>query len=267
MKFILIIFFTLLILSCQKTPVKTEIPKAVKKIEHSETEKDLTEESNLDCGGFFKKIVLSSNLTALKSYEDIFLRIEDISETKIVLEIYVKNTGSDSPTGTRITENTVAWLHFLPGEEKLLDITADPQNPVELSFDENILKKYNYRKICGLTEKDSQTKTVLKSSIECQEIKGVMMKGEECLIRNISLEDAYDEIIKKSLVTDAEFLLKKLPAGNYSQKIGKKGIVEITYRLSQNKIDIEMLYEGGITEIHLMKKDQNVKRQIIYNFD
>jgi hypothetical protein len=262
MKFILIIFFIFLVLSCQKTPDKTEIPKAVKKIENSETKNDVNKKDLVDCEGFFKKITLSSNLAALKNYQDIFIRIENVSDSKIVLEVYVKNSQGD-----RITENTIAWLHFLPDDEKLVDITADPEDPIVLSSDENILKKYNYRKICGLTEKDSQTKTVLKSSIECQEIKGVMMKGEECLIRNISLEDAYDEIIKKSLVTDAEFLLKKLPAGNYSQKIGKKGIVEITYRLSQNKIDIEMLYEGGITEIHMMKKDQNVKRQIIYNFD
>ncbi|WP_312077192.1 hypothetical protein [Chryseobacterium sp.] len=106
-----------------------------------------------------------------------------------------------------------------------------------------------------------------KPEIECKEIKGVMLHGEECLISSTSLEKVYEEIADKSLVTDAEFLLKKLPENEVSEKIGKNGIISITYKPSPDKIDIEMFYEGGITEIHLIKQKKNVKRQIVYNAD
>jgi len=267
MKQTLIVFFTLLMLNCQKAADKTEITEAVQKIENSEAKKDLTEEANLDCEGFFKKIVLSSNLTALKSYKDIFLRIEDISETKIVLEIYVKNTDSNSPTGTRITENTVAWLHFLPDEERLLDITSDPEDPIVLSFDKNILKSNNYRNICGLSEKKSQKESSVTANVNCKEIKGTMLQGEECIISGASLEKVYEEMVQKSLVRDAQFLVKKLPKIATTQKIDKNGIIDIKYKPGNNKIDIEMFYEGGITEIQLVKQGHNVKRKIVYNLD
>lgn len=263
----MIIFFTLLALNCQKAADKHEITEGVQKPKNSETKKDLPKESNLNCEGFFKKIVLSSNLTALKSYKDNFLRIEDISETKIVLEVYVKNTDTNSPTGTRITENTVAWLHFLPDDEKLLDITSDPEDPMMLSFDKSILKESDYRNICGLSEKKLHTKSSLTANVQCKEITGTMLQGEECLIPAVSLETVYEEMIQKSLVKDAQFLVKKLPKIVTTQKINKNGIIDIKYKPGNNKIDIEMFYEGGITEIHLAKQGHNVKRQIVYNLD
>lgn len=263
----IVALFSLLLLNCQKAADKPEIKDEVQKTESSQTEKGATHKSNPDCEEFFKKILLSSNLAALKNYKDIFIRIEDVSDDKIVLEVYVKNTDSDSPTGTRITENTVAWLHFLPANDKLLDITSDPEDPMVLSFDKNILKESEYRNICGLSEKELQNKVFVKADVLCKEIKGTMLRGEECLISGASLEQVYEEMVQKSLVKDAQFLLKKNPKIATTQKINKNGIIDIKYMPGNNKIDIEMFYEGGITDIHLVKKGQNVKRQIIYNLD
>lgn len=138
-----------------------------------------------------------------------------------------------------------------------------PQNNTGFKKQEIIVLKkdssINSKKPIGSKKNKPETK--------CKEIKGVMLHGEECLISSTSLEKVYEEIADKSLVTDAEFLLKKLPENEVSKKMGKNGIISITYIPNPDKIDIEMFYESGITEIHLIKQKENVKRQIIYNAD
>lgn len=261
-----IIFFILLVFGCQKASSKIEQSSMAKPVETS-LQKTVLENSEINCEEFFRQIVLSSNLSAVKNYKDVFVRIESSSEDKIVLELYVKSNLSESSQNKQIVENAVAWLNFIPDSEKLLDITADPEEPVELAFNKELLKKFDFRKACGLPPKTSEKQSRNLSKTNCKEISGDMLSGEECVVSSNSLEVVYKEMIDKSLVRDAEFLLKKLPKINTSEKINKNGIVEISYKVKPNTVIIEMLYEGGLTDIELNKENQTVKRKIIYNAD
>lgn len=251
---------------CQKASSKTEQNILTETIENPQ-QKVAIQNSEINCEEFFRQIILSTNLSAVKNYKDVFVRIESSSEDKIVLELYVKNNLSESSQNKQIVENAVAWLNFIPDSEKLFDITSDPEEPVELSFNKELLKTYDFRKSCGLKAKavENQKNNLAKNN--CREIKGDMLSGEECSISSKSLDEVYKDIIDKSLVRDSEFLLKKLPKINTSEKINKNGIVEISYKISQNSVIIEMLYEGGVTDIELNKQNQTVKRKIVYNAD
>lgn len=261
-----ILFFVLFMFGCQKASSKTEPIAEVKKTEIIQ-QKTSEQNFEVNCEEFFRQVVLSSNLSAVKNYKDIFIRIESSSDEKIVLELYVKNNLSESSQNKQVTENAVAWLNFIPGSEKLFDITADPEEPLELSFNGELLKKYDFRKACGIQAKKSEKSVNNISRTNCKEITGEMLSGEECIISSNSLDAVYSEIIEKSLVRDSEFLLKKLPKSNTSEKINKNGIVEISYRVNKNSVIIEMLYEGGITDVELYKQNQSVKRKIVYNAD
>lgn len=266
MKHTAILFFVLFMFGCQKASSKTEQNIITETVENPQ-QKVAAQNSEINCEEFFRQIVLSTNLSAVKNYKDVFVRIESSSEDKIVLELYVKNNISESSQNKQIVENAVAWLNFIPDSEKLFDITSDPEEPVELSFNKELLKNYDYRKSCGLKAKafENQKNTLAKNN--CREITGDMLSGEECSISSKSLDEVYKDIIDKSLVRDSEFLLKKLPKINTSEKINKNGIVEISYKISQNSVVIEMLYEGGVTDIELNKQNQTVKRKIVYNAD
>lgn len=258
-----IIFFVLFMFGCQKASSKTEPITEVKSAEVVQP-KTVEQNSEFNCEEFFRQLVLSSNLPAIKNYKDVFIRIESSSDDKIVLELYVKNNLSESSQNKQIVENAVAWLNFIPRSEKLFDITADPEEPVELSFKKDLLTQYDFRKACNITARTNEA-DIAKTN--CKEITGEMMSGEECTISSHSLEDVYQEIINKSLVRDSEFLLKRLPKINTSEKVNKNGIVEISYKINKNSVIIEMLYEGGVTDIELYKQNQSVKRKIVYNAD
>lgn len=251
---------------CQKASSKTEQISLVNS-EKAPLEKEVSENSEINCEEFYRQIVLSSNLSAVKNYKDIFVRIESSSEDKIVLELYTKNNLSESSANKQIVENAVSWLNFLPGSEKLFDITADPEEPVELNFNKELLTKFDFRGACGLKTKTNENQNNRLSKTNCKEITGDMLSGEECIVSSNSLESVYREMIDNSLVKDSEFLLKNLPKINTSEKINKNGIVNISYKVNPNVVTIEMLYEGGITDIVLTKQNKTVKRKIVYNAD
>lgn len=261
-----ILFFVLFMFGCQKASNHTETTPKVKNAEIIE-QKTVEPNREINCEEFFREVVLSSNLSAVKNYKDVFVRIESSSDEKIVLELYVKNNLSESSQNQQIVENAVAWLNFIPASEKLFDITADPEEPLEVSFNRELLTKYDFKTLCGIQAKKSVKSVNDNLKTNCKEITGEMLSGEECIISTNSLDAVYNEIVEKSLVRDSEFLLKKLPKINTSQKINKNGIVEISYKVSKNSVIIEMFYEGGITDVELYRQDQSVKRKIVYNAD
>lgn len=261
-----ILFFVLFMFGCQKASNKAEPIAEVKSAEVVQP-KTVEQNSEIYCEEFFRQLVLSSNLPAVKNYKDVFIRIESSSDDKIVLELYVKNNLSESSQNKQVVENAVAWLNFIPGSEKLFDITADPEEPVEISFKKELLTQYDFRKVCGITTRKNEKSIANIAKTNCKELTGEMMSGEECIISSNSLEDVYQEIINQSLVRDSEFLLKKLPKTNTSEKVNKNGIVEISYKINKNSVIIEMLYEGGVTDIELYNQNQSVRRKIVYNAD
>jgi hypothetical protein len=266
MKQTAILFFVLFMFGCQKASGKIE-QDIITKPGTNPQEEITVQNPEVNCEEFFRQVVLSSNLSAVKNYKDIFVRIESSSEDKIVLELYVNNNLSESSQSKQTVENAIAWLNFLPASEKLYDITADPEEPIEINFNKALLENYDFRKTCGLNPKKSDDKLSNTAKTNCKEIKGDMLSGEECLISSKSLDDVYKDMVDHSAVKDAEFLLKKLPKINTSEKINKNGIIEIAYKVKQNEVLIEMLYAGGVTDIELKKQNESVKRKIVYNAD
>lgn len=266
MKQTAILFFVLFMFGCQKASGKLE-QDITTKTETVPQEKVTAQNPEINCEEFFRQVVKTSNITAVKNYKDVFVRIESSSEDKIVLEVYVKNNISENSQDQKISENSVAWLHFIPASEKLYDITADPEDPIEVTFNKSLLETNDWRKSCGITPKKSENKISNSAKTDCKEIKGQMFSGEECLIPSKSLDEVYTKMINQSVVKDGEFLLKKLPKMTTTEKINKKGIIEIIYKIKQNEVLIEMLYAGGITDIELKKQNESVKRKIVYNAD
>lgn len=86
-------------------------------------------------------MVRSSDATALKNFKDVQVRISDIAAKKISIELYVTNSNSE--------DHSVGWLEYYPYENKLQDITYDPDNPEILDFDTNILKTVNFEYVFG----------------------------------------------------------------------------------------------------------------------
>ncbi|KAA0127824.1 hypothetical protein FY557_11765 [Chryseobacterium sp. SN22] len=215
------------------------------------------------CKDLLKELVLSSNLEALKKFRETAIRIENISDNKITIEVYAKEM-SDRTGELRTVENTVAWLEFIPESKKLYDITADPESPVDLNYDKTLFTRHSISELCGLkTAEPVQQKT----DVSCKEITGEMASGQECILSSTTFEKAYQDLINKGAVNDSKYLPKQLPAKNTSMEINKDGLMNIDFKITGSKVSIEMLYAGGTTDIAFEKQENNVKRTVIYNAD
>ncbi len=94
-----------------------------------------------------------------------------------------------------------------------------------------------------------------------------MGSGEECIIKNSSIKKVYEDLIKNRKVDDSNLLLSQLPNTDKEIKIDNNGVISIEYKVETKKIEISMLYDGGLTEILLEQEGKNIKRSIIYNAD
>lgn len=100
------------------------------------------------CEEFITALVKSSNASALKTFNDPRIRIEEITSEKIVIEIYVSNDISEDPAVQQITDHAVGWLEYFPASEKLQDITADPEEPEILKYDHSVLDQKEIMALC-----------------------------------------------------------------------------------------------------------------------
>lgn len=215
------------------------------------------------CEDLLKELVLSSSLETLKKFKQVEVRTEDISQDKITIEVYTKET-SDRTGELRTVENTVAWLEFIPKSKKLYDITADPESPVDLNYDKTLFTRHSISELCGLKAAESVQQ---KTDVSCKEITGEMASGQECILSSTTLEKAYQDLINKGAVNDSKYLPKQLPAKNASMEINKGGLMNIDFKITGSKVSIEMLYAGGTTDITFEKQGNNVKRTVMYNAD
>lgn len=262
MKFSVIITFCILLFGCKKTQIEPAHP-VLAKIDTAIQKNNAESQKIYSCEELLKEIVLSSNLEAVEKFSEVFIRIENISDDNITVEMYTKDV-SDRSGQMRTVENTAAWLEFIPGSNKLLDITADPKSPVELHYDKNILSKYPFSEICGAKLVKYEPK---KKGTQCRDITGDMMSGQECIIFSETLAGAYKEMISKALVKDSKYLPKELPAKSITVDINQNGLMVADVKVQDNKISIEMEYAGGITDIILEKNGDNIKRTITYSAD
>jgi hypothetical protein len=253
------IFFT--IIGCKN---EVEIKNKKSDLVKSDTLNNITKKE-LDCGEIILEIVKSSNLN-LKDYKDYFVRIDGIKNDSISIQVYFENNLSDNPKEKQIVESTIAWLLFLPNEKKLLNVTADPENPIQLKYNFNDLNSvYKY---CNISKKEIEnTAEVLDKDKECKTITVEMGKGQECQIKNATIETVYDNIIKNKEVDDFKYLLKSLPRKTKTIEINKNGLINIKYNVKQDKINIVFSYDGGVTEIDIEQVDSNVLKRIVYYAD
>ena len=84
-----------------------------------------------ECYKAITEIVLSSSFkTEAARKESIKVRIDREENTKLILQLYANEKDHES---------TLAWLRLDKANEKLEDITIDPEKPVLLTYDTNLI--------------------------------------------------------------------------------------------------------------------------------
>ena len=126
------------------------------------------QEEELDCEGIISKIVQSSSLD-WKHYPKVSTRIDRISGDSIFIKVFfdMDITDENEPNTQQVVENAVAWLLLCVKEKKLYNITYDIENPIILTFDENLLTADNIEKIC----KESNENKIISESESSNHIK------------------------------------------------------------------------------------------------
>lgn len=95
------------------------------------------------CQEIVVALVKSCNAGSVKRFKNLQVRIESKTSSKLVIELFVTNDISEDPKAKRMTDQSVGWLEFIASDEKLLDLTYDPENPIVLSYDYSILGTNN----------------------------------------------------------------------------------------------------------------------------
>lgn len=254
--YIIIIVFTVF-LSCKKE--NNEKDNLTPNREVIDSSKDTAKkEKTLDCDQLIYDLVVSTDVT--KGYKDFFTRIEKNDGEKIVIQVYFENNLSDDSKAPQIVESTIAWLEFIPSQSKLVNVTIDPNDPVELEFDRNLIEEQLF-KSCNVTQIKEKERTVNKKDCITEEIE--MGSKEVCSLKDTTLKEVYSSLIKNKLVDRSEKLQKELPLKSERIDINSDGLIDIDYKVTNNKIDITMSFEGGETTILLEQKGNNVQRSIV----
>ncbi len=212
----------------------------------------------LDCDQLIYDLVASTDVA--KGYKDFFTRIEKNDGEKIVIQVYFENNLSDDSKTPQIVESTIAWLEFIPSQSKLVNITIDPDNPVDLKFDRNLINEQLF-KSCNVMQIKEEESIVNKTDCITKQIE--MGSKEVCTIKNTTLKNAYISIIKNKEVDKSEKLKKELPLKSERIDVNSDGLIGIDYNVTKNKIDITMSFEGGETTILLEQKGSDVQRSIV----
>ncbi|WES97212.1 hypothetical protein P2W68_20595 [Chryseobacterium arthrosphaerae] len=134
--------------SCAKKQEKTVPAQSPNTAQPSQKTTVKTEKKYTSCEDFITDMVKSSNASALKTFNDPRIRIEEIASEKIIIEIYVSNDISEDPAVKQITDHAVGWLEYFPASEKLQDITADPEEPEILKYDHSVLDQKEIMVLC-----------------------------------------------------------------------------------------------------------------------
>lgn len=145
-----LVFTTTAILSfsCVKKEEKAAPAQPVIATQPSQKTPVKKEKKYSSCEEFITALVKSSNASALKTFNDPRVRIEEITSEKIVIEIYVSNDISEDPAVKQITDHAVGWLEYFPASEKLQDITADPEESEVLKYDHSVLDQKEIMALC-----------------------------------------------------------------------------------------------------------------------
>ncbi|CAM3940003.1 MULTISPECIES: hypothetical protein [Flavobacterium] len=244
---------TLFLINCKQNKKQVEDVSNLNVIES-------VEKSSLNsCEETLFKVVQSSDLD-FRGVKNFFVRVESIEEDEITMQVYFENNLSDNVNQKQIVESTIAWLLFLPNRNELLNITADPENPENLNFKYHV--EDDFFKNCNI-----EKKKITKPSIDCIDLEVEMGSGQECLIKNTTIEVVYKNVILNKELEDVKWFLEQLPKENKTLEIKQNGLNTIDYVIDENAIEVLMYYDGGLTELIIKKMNNDVKKSIIYNAD
>ncbi len=210
-------------------------------------------EQNNDCKSLFKELISDSSIE--NPFIDNFnISIDKEEEGKILLKLFDQSDAQ---------ENAVGWIVFDTKSKKLIDITNDIENPIELNYD---IKLWNKIIDCYFNSNTNYKISKLKKS-ECNDTTTEDGSQEECFFEDTSIHNIYIKTIKDAKIKNFEFLLPSLPLKDINKEINQDGLISINYKISPKIVEIEFLFEGGITTLTLEQKKENVKRVISYSAD
>lgn len=113
------------------------------------------EKKQFTCEDIAYQVVKSSNLE-LRGRKEFLTQIDRIEEDNVIIQVYIENNISDDFKTKQIVESTIAWLKLNVNDCKLYNISADPDNPIELEFDKKLLMENNVFKLCDILKNESE---------------------------------------------------------------------------------------------------------------
>lgn len=123
-----------------------------------------TENVEINCENFVYQIVKSSKLD-LRGQNDFLTKIDRIEGDNITIQVYIENNVSEDPKVKQIVESTIAWLVLNVNDIKLYNTSADPDNPLEVEFDKNILSQNDIFSLCQIEKKDLSNEKIKYSNL------------------------------------------------------------------------------------------------------
>lgn len=254
--FLIVLIITMLFTSCKKQEntilVKPQID-TLSRVKISSNNNFKKEDNN--CFILLKNIISTSSIQ--NSFIDNFnLSIEKKDDSKLIIKLFNK---SDSQ------ENAIGWIVFDASGKKLLDITNDIDDPVNLKFDITLWNKL----IDCYYDSNKQYKINNENIINpiCNDTSTEDGNEQNCTFKNTSIEAVYQKTKNKREVEKINYLLPHLPKKNIIKNINQDGLISISYNISSKKVVIEFLFSGGVTTISIEQQGKNVKRNIIYSAD
>jgi len=252
---LLLLLFNLV--SCEKKNSQTKNNNVDNKKKPLNVEKIVEKDNN--CKVSLKSLIISSSLK--NPFKDkLNVDIDSKDKSKITIRLFV-----ETPDGEN-TENNIGWVVMNLQNKRLLDITADPENPIVLDYKMELWNlvsdcycKINYdEKIVGSQQNLSQIDSTYSDS------------PEEIIYQNTSISKVYADLITNKDIEDVDELLVSLPKSskNINLSQNKNGINSINYLIKDEISIITIYYDGGVNEIRLEKlKNNSVKRSILHSAD
>jgi len=116
-------------------------------------------------------------------------------------------------------------------------------------------------------EKPVTTTSEIPAPKECTQKEVAYESEQTCIFRNAVIEQVYQKTIQEDELEKVDLLQTELPKENLTKEINNDGLVSISYTITPGKIEIEFLYEGGVTTLSIEQQGKDVKRVITYSAD
>jgi len=105
-------------------------------------------------------------------------------------------------------------------------------------------------------------------SSSCKNVENEIGAGEECVIKNTTIQNEYKNLIIENKIDGILNLSDTLFNENNAFAINDDGLISAEFKWEgKDKLIITLSYDGGITEIHFTQNGKNLKRAIYYSGD